>query len=78
MGGLGHVCRVEAVVIGHVGVVVVLQSHHVGDEGVGRDAERLQQIPFLDAMHRDTYSGQTGLRGERAPTLTCGAFTSND
>ena len=60
--GLGHVCRVEAVVIGHVGVVVVFQSHHIGDEGVSRDTERLQQIPFLDPTHK-TQIGSNGTPG---------------
>lgn len=47
MSGLSDVCSVEAVVIGHVGMVVVLQGHHVGDERVHRDPERLQQISLL-------------------------------
>lgn len=47
VSGLSDVCSVEAVVIGHVGMVVVLQGHHVGDERVHRDPERLQQISLL-------------------------------
>lgn len=39
MGGLDHVCSVDVVVVGHIVVVVVLQGHHEGDEGVCRDLE---------------------------------------
>lgn len=47
MGGLSHVGGVQAVVIGYVRVVVVLQGHHVGHERVGRDLERLQEVSLL-------------------------------
>lgn len=47
VGGLSHVGGVQAVVIGHVRVVVVLQGHHVGHERVGRDLERLQEVSLL-------------------------------
>lgn len=47
MGGLYHVGSVDVVVVGHVGVVVVLQGHHEGDEGVGWDLKVFQQLSLL-------------------------------
>lgn len=47
VGGLCDVSGVEAVVVGHVGMVVVLQGHNIGHKGVDRDSKRLQQIPLL-------------------------------
>lgn len=47
MGGLHHVGSVHVVVVGDVGVVVVLQSHHEGDEGVVGNLEGFQEVSFL-------------------------------
>lgn len=47
MGGLHHVGSVHVVVVGDVGVVVVLQSHHEGDKGVVGDLEGFQEVSFL-------------------------------
>lgn len=47
VGGLDHVCSVDVVVVGHVCVVMVLQRHHEGDEGVRWDLEGLQQLTLL-------------------------------
>lgn len=47
VGGLCDIGSVQAVVVGHVGMVVVLQRHHVGDERLHGDLERLEQIPLL-------------------------------
>lgn len=45
--GLCDISSVQRVVVWHVFYVVVLQCHHEGDEGLGRNIERLQQISFL-------------------------------
>lgn len=42
MGGLSDISSMEAVVVGHIGVVVVFQSHDIGDKSVHRDAKSLQ------------------------------------
>lgn len=42
MSGLSDICSVEAVVVGHIGMVVVLQGHHVGDKCIHRDPKGLQ------------------------------------
>ena len=41
MCGLADVGGVQAVVVGHVAMVMVFQGHHVGHEGVDGDAECL-------------------------------------
>lgn len=38
----------DVVVVGYVCVVVIFQSHHEGDEGVGGDLERLKQLTLLE------------------------------
>lgn len=62
MCGLSHVGSVQAVVIGHVRVVVVFQGHHVGHERVGWDLERLQEVSLLGRRRtnggRDKYVKQ--------------------
>jgi hypothetical protein len=40
---------VQAVVIGHISVVVVFQGQHIRHHCVHRDAEFLQQVPLLGA-----------------------------
>ena len=45
--GLDHVCSVNIVVVGHVSVVVILQSHHERDEGVCRNLEGLEKLALL-------------------------------
>ena len=47
VGGVHHVGGVQAVVVGHVMVVVVLQRQHEADEGVCWDPERLQEASLL-------------------------------
>ena len=47
VSGLRDVRRVQAVVVGHVGVIVVLERHYVRDECVDRDPKGLQQISLL-------------------------------
>lgn len=37
MSRLSDICSMEAVVVGHVGMVVVLKGHHVGNKGIHRD-----------------------------------------
>lgn len=49
MGGLGDVGGVDVVVVRHVVTVVVLQGHQVGDEGVQRDFEHVQQVSLLQS-----------------------------
>lgn len=44
---MSDVRRVEAVMIGHIGMVVVLQGHHVGNKRIHRDPKSLQQISLL-------------------------------
>lgn len=36
MSRLSDICSVEAVVIGHIGVIVVLQGHHICDKRIHR------------------------------------------
>lgn len=50
VGGLGYVCGVQAVVVSHVRMVVVLQRHHVGHKRIGRDLKRLHQVPLLNTQ----------------------------
>ena len=47
MGGLGDISSMEAVVVGHIGVIVVLQGHHVGDKRIHRDPKGLQKVSLL-------------------------------
>lgn len=42
MSRLSDICSMEAVVVGHVGMVVVLEGHHVGNKGIHRDPKSLQ------------------------------------
>lgn len=42
MSRLSDICSMEAVVVGHVGMVVVLEGHHVGNKGIHRDPKGLQ------------------------------------
>lgn len=65
MGGLYHICGVDVVVVGHVGVVVVLQGHHEGDEGVRWDLEGLQKVSLL---RREV--GEESRVGHEKPMLT--------
>lgn len=37
MCGLDHISCMDVIVVGYISVVVVLQGHHEGDEGVGWD-----------------------------------------
>ena len=54
--GLGHVGRVQAVVVRHVGMVVVLQGHHVGHKGIHGDLKCLHQVPLLGDTKQNTMS----------------------
>ena len=47
MGGLDHVSRMDVVVVSDVSVVILLQSHHEGDEGVCGDLEGLEKLSLL-------------------------------
>lgn len=65
--GLGDVGSVETVVVRHVSMVMVLQGHHVRDEGVDRDTKRLQQLSLLRREKPEssgTTSANTGTRQE--------------
>lgn len=59
MRGLSHVGGVQAVVIGHVQVVVVLQGHHVGHKRVGWDLKCLQQVSLL--VRRKPMAGEVSM-----------------
>ncbi len=48
MGGLGHVCGVDAVMIWNILEVVVLQGPEEVEEHLPRDLEGLDQVPLLD------------------------------
>lgn len=48
MCGLNHVSGVDVVMVGDIGVVVVFQSHHERQEGVGGYLEGPQQISLLN------------------------------
>lgn len=52
VGGLGYVSGVQAVVVGHVGVIVALQGQHERHKGVGWNFERPHQVSLLRATHR--------------------------
>lgn len=41
MSRLSDVCSVEAVMIGHIGMIVVLQGHHISNERIHRDPKSL-------------------------------------
>lgn len=47
MCGLDHVCSMDVVVVGHICVVMILQSHHESDESVCGNLKGLQQLTFL-------------------------------
>lgn len=47
MRGLGHISGMQAVVVGHISMVVTLQRQQVGDKRVHWDLEGLEQVPFL-------------------------------
>lgn len=47
MCGLDHVCSMDVVVVGHVSMVMILQSHHEGNESVRWNLKGLQQLTFL-------------------------------
>lgn len=42
MSRLSDICSMEAVVVGHVGMVVVFQGHHVGNKGIHGDPKSLE------------------------------------
>lgn len=42
MSRLSDISSVEAVMVGHIGMVVVLQGHHIGDKRIHRDPKGLQ------------------------------------
>lgn len=54
MGGLDHICRVDVVVVGHVGMVMILQSHHEGNESVRWNLKGLQQVAFLKQQQQQS------------------------
>lgn len=47
MRGLGHIGSMQAVVVGHIGMVVTLQGQQVGDKCICWDLKCLEQVPFL-------------------------------
>lgn len=47
MRGLHHVRSVDVVVVGHICMVVILQSHHEGDESVRGNLKGLEQLTLL-------------------------------
>lgn len=47
MCGLDHISSVDVVVVGYVRMVMILQSHHEGDESVRRDLKGLEELTFL-------------------------------
>lgn len=65
MCGLDHVRSVDVVVVGHVCVVMILQSHHEGDEGVRGNLKGLQQLTFLRWQRAEASQG------------TCRSFIKN-
>lgn len=42
MSRLSDISSVEAVMVGHIGMVVVLQGHHIGDKRIHGDPKGLQ------------------------------------
>lgn len=42
MSRLSDICSVEAVMVGHIGMIVVLQGHHISNKRVLRDPKGLQ------------------------------------
>lgn len=47
MRGLRHVGSMDVVVVGYVSMVMILQSHHERNEGVGWNLKGLKQVTFL-------------------------------
>lgn len=50
--GLRYVCSVQAVVVGHVRVIVVLQGQHKCHKGVCWNLERPHQVSLLHVTQR--------------------------
>lgn len=58
MRGLHHVRSMDVVVVGHICMVVILQSHHEGDESVGGNLEGLEQLTLLKVPEVGQSRGQ--------------------
>lgn len=52
MCGLDHVCSMDVVVISHVSMVMILQCHYEGNEGVHRNLKGLQQVTLLKSREK--------------------------
>ena len=50
MRRLSNVSRVKPVMVGHVKMIVILQRHHIGDERIGWNLERLQEVSLLQEV----------------------------
>ena len=50
--GLGYVSGVQAVVVGHVRVIVALQGQHERHKGVRRNLERPHQVSLLHVKRK--------------------------
>lgn len=62
--GLGHVGSMQAVVVGHVSMVVVLQGQQESHQRVRRDPEGAHQVSLL-GMKTAVNQGQGGGQRER-------------
>lgn len=76
MGGLGYVSGVQAVVVGHVGVVVALQGQHERHKGVCWNLERPHQVSLLHVTHRKKMRKTRPymVRGKVLPADVSGTF----
>lgn len=69
--GLGYVSGVQAVVIGYIGVIVVLQGQHERHKGVSWNLERPHQVSllYITKDKQDVNSGMGVLQKILQPVL---------
>jgi hypothetical protein len=68
---LGDVGGVQAVVVGNVLQVVILQGHQKADENVARNFELLHQITFLERKENCNFPARVYAVGSNEPLKRC-------
>ena len=68
---LGDVGGVQAVVVGNVLQVVILQGHQEADENVARNFELLHQITFLERKQKCNFTAWVYAVGSNEPFKRC-------
>lgn len=61
----------DVVVVGHVGMVMILQSHHEGNESVRWDLKGLQQVTLLQQQERMNTSDAGSVKVKLNHLLKC-------